>query len=284
MDTNSAPNTFPPPEPPPPATAPGPAPHPARRTRHAGHIVAIVIGCLLLLPGLGMTAGGGFAALGQLAVTDDDGYFEFTLDRLETEDVAIAATELWLDGDTGDADWLLDWLDVDVRLRVDGARSTDVVFVGIARADDVERYLRDAAYAEIVEVDGRTPRYRTVTGTRSIAPPLDQDFWSASAAGDGVQELEWAAQGGRWAVVVMNADGSPTVTADVQVAARSGALMPIAITLLVAGGLVTITAVVLIVLGARGRRSPADSADERPLPPPAATSDASTEAGLPLSV
>ena len=59
---------------------------------------------------------------------------------------------------------------------------------------------------------------------------------------------------GRWSVVVMNTDGSPAVAADVQVGARSGALTPIAVTLLVVGGVTLIGAVVLIVVGARGRR------------------------------
>ncbi|MEL6890127.1 MAG: hypothetical protein AAFP84_00910, partial [Actinomycetota bacterium] len=53
-----------------PAPTPGgnpatPAPRPdqsrrvSRRDRHAGHVVAIVVGCLMLLPGLGIVVGGG---------------------------------------------------------------------------------------------------------------------------------------------------------------------------------------------------------------------------------
>ena len=248
-----------PPRPPvdPPATAtPPPARAPRSRTRHAGHIVAIVVGCLLLVPGLGMAAGGAAAAIGQAVATDDDGYFRFTLDRLDSSGVAIATTDLWIDDVEGEASpWVFDFLDVDLRLRVDGAGATDDVFVGIARSADVEAYLDGAAFSEVVEVNDRTPRYQQVDGRRSIAPPTEQEFWTASASGSGEQQLDWDARGGRWSVVVMNADGSPAVAADVEVGARSGAVTPVAITLLVMGGVVTVVALVLVVVGARGRRS-----------------------------
>ena len=246
------------------------APVEMRRTRSAGHIVAIVIGCLMLLPGLGLVTGGGAIAIAQAVATDDDGYFSFTLDRVESNGVAVATTDLWLDDVEGDASpWVLDWIDLDLRLRVEGAASTDDVFVGIARTDDVESYLADAAYSKVIELDEHTPRYRSIEGTPSIAPPLTQDFWTASASGAGERELEWDARGGRWSVVVMNVDGSPVVAADVQVGARSGVVTPIAITLLVFGGIGTGISLMLIIIGARGRRGPAKpTAIKTPLPPP----------------
>ncbi len=246
------------------ATPPAP-----RRTRTAGHVVAIVIGCLLLLPGLGMVAGGSAIAIAQAVATDDDGYFSFTIDRIESSGVAVATTDLWLDDVEGDASpWVLDWLDLDLRLRVEGARATDEVFVGIARSADVEEYLAATAHSEIVELDDRRPRYRELDGSVSIAPPLDQDFWTVSSAGTGEQEIEWDARGGRWSVVVMNEDASPDVAADVEIGARSGAVTPVAVMLLVIGGIVTAASVVLIVIGARGRREPGTPS---PAPPVATT-------------
>jgi hypothetical protein len=52
----------------------------------------------------------------------------------------------------------------------------------------------------------------------------------------------------------MNADGSPGVVADVEVGIHSGAITPIAVVMLVVGGLTVIAGTVLIVVGARGRR------------------------------
>jgi hypothetical protein len=224
----------------------------------------------MLLPGLGLLAGGGAIALTQAVATDDDGYFKFTLDRIESDGVAVATTDLWLDDVEGDASpWVLDWLDLDLRLRVEGADSTDDVFVGIARSADVLRYLSNADYSVVTELDEHTPTYRQVDGFLDVDPPLDQDFWTVSSSGEGEQELFWDARGGRWSVVVMNADGSPVVGADVEIGARSSAVTPIAITLLVLGGLSTATAIVLIVIGVRGRRLPDQLAGDLPNTTPA---------------
>ena len=250
----------------PPAETPaGPATPavPPQRSRHgAGHVIAIVVGCLMLLPGLGMLVGGAVAASAQAFATED-GYFRFTLDRIDTDGSAIAATDLWLDGDTRDdgPDWLLDSLDVDLRLRVDGAAPTDEVFVGIARTPDVERYLDGVAYADVVDMDGHTTRLDHLAGSDSIGPPDGRDIWVASASGPGEQELTWDARGGRWAAVIMNADGSPGVAADVEIGVRSDAVMPVAVVLMVLGGVVLAGGIVLIVVGARGRRVPPGPVD-----------------------
>lgn len=242
------------------------------RTRSAAQIVAIVIGCLMLLPGLGILTGGGALAIAQAVATDDDGYFNFTLDPVSSDGVAVATTHLWLaDVDDEAGPWVLDWLDLDVRLRVDGANSSDQVFVGIARSADVERYLSDAAYSEVVEIDGHTPTYRQITGSTIIGSPLDQDFWAASTSGSGEQELAWEARGGRWSVVVMNADGSPDVSADIEIGARSDAVTPIAITLIVTGTIVSGLSIALIVIGARRRKGltrNGQTAIRSPFPPP----------------
>ncbi len=231
-------------------------PAPTGRRRSTGHIVAIVVGCLLLLPAGGLVLGGGGLAVAQAVATDDDGYFRFSIDRVASDGVAVGTTDLWLDDADAEAPWVFDFLDVDVRLRATGAGATDDLFVGIARAQDVQRYLAGAAWSEVVEVNDRFPRYREIDGVAEIEPPVDQDFWTTSRSGSGEQELTWAARGGRWSIVVMNADGSPDVAADVEIGVRSGAVTPIAITLLVVGGVLLAGAVVLIVVGARGRRAP----------------------------
>jgi hypothetical protein len=236
---------------PPPTT---PVPSPPRRYA-AGHVVAIVVGALALLPGFGMVAGGTAAAVAQ-AVATDDGYYTFTPDRVTTDGVAVITDDAWLDVDDG-GPWVLDFLDLEVRLRADlagAADPSDEVFVGIARADAVEAYLRDAGYSVVDDIDGREVRYRRRTGEGPVAPPTELDIWAAAATGPGEQELHWDARGGRWSVVVMRADGDPSLAADVEVGVRSDAVTPIAVTLIVLGGLTVLTGVGLVVFGARGRR------------------------------
>lgn len=258
-------STFAPPQVPPPPIAPAPTdspggpnpapPAPSGRRRSAGHIVGIVVGCLLLFPSVGMLTSGGVTLIGQAVATDGDGYFRFTLDQVRSDGVAVATTDLWLDDVDIDASpWVFDWLDVDVRLRVEGAGAADDVFVGIARSADVARYLAESQYSDVVEIDGSRSRYRQVTGARTIDAPTDQTFWTVASSGTGEQEVQWDARGGRWSVVVMNTDGTANVAADVEVGARAGAVTPVGVTLVSIGGILLIGAMVLIVVGARGRR------------------------------
>jgi len=249
---------------------PQPVTPPTKRTRHAGHIVAIVAGCLLILPGLALLAGGTAAGVGQAFVTDEDGYFNFAIDRIDSDGVAIAATEIFLAGDDIGEDpgtWVLDWLDVDLRIRAEGAGGTDEVFIGIGRSADVEEYLAGVDHSEIVELDGVTPRYDQVPGSTTISRPTEQDFWATSTTGSGEEEVEWDVRGGRWSIVVMNADGTPGVAADVELGLSSDAVTPVAIALVVTGLLLTAGSVVLIVIGARGTKTPLDpTATARPTP------------------
>lgn len=253
-------------QPPPPGASTHTVPaEPEHRSRRGpGHVIAIVVGCLMALPAIGLITGGITLAIANAAATDD-GYYDVTFDRIESEGVAVAAVDLWDEAaDDEGWPWVLDWLDLDIRLRVDGARSTDEVFVGIARTDDVERYLAGVAFSEVVDFDDRSPDYvehttdatdtADATDASSVDPPLDQDFWNVGVAGGGEQELTWAARGGDWSVVVMNADGTPGVAADIDVGIRSGAVTPIAVTLIVLGAIGSIIATTLIVVGVRGRR------------------------------
>lgn len=273
-----------------PSTQPAPsAPTSARqaRVRHAGHVIAIVVGCLAVLPALGMLVGGTGIVIAAEAATDDDGYYSFTLDRLESAGVAVSTSELWFDDDDG-GPWVLDWLDLDVRLRVDGAADADV-FVGIARQADVDAYLSGSSHSVVTELDDHRPRYRQVTGSELVRAPATQDVWVASATGSGEQQLDWEARGGRWAIVVMNADGSPGVAADVEVGARSDAVTPIGVGLLVTGGVLLVVSVGLIVFGARGGRPrrPAPAvpafAHLAPMPSPQPATGGAHDDGTPTS-
>jgi hypothetical protein len=249
-------------------------------------IAALVIGCLLLLPALGVLAAG--AGLGIAATQRDaDGYFEVTLDPVSTPTVAVTARDLSFAADPGSPDWLVDWFDADVRLRVDGTDPDTATFVGIGRSADVDRYLEGTAHDRVVELTtGSSAVYRNEPGDAEIAAPTDQDFWVAEAVGTDALQLDWEARAGRWSVVVMNADGSPDVAAEVDVGLRVGFLTTLIVVLSVLGVLLTAAAVVLIVVGARTGRSatveppttepsatPTEPQPEpTPLPPPVASS------------
>ena len=218
-----------------------------------GRIVAIIVGVLLALPALGLLVGGAVLNVGIATNTDDDGYFDATLERLSTVTAVITTGEADLRADPSPPDWLLDFVDFSVRIRATGIDQDSELFIGIGPEADVETYLNGVAHDEIldVELDGDVD-YRTTQGTEMPSLPAEQEFWVASASGSGSQELIWEFSEGRWVVVLMNVDASQGVVADVAVGVRSGALLPVAISTLVAGVLLLAVAVTIIAVAARG--------------------------------
>jgi hypothetical protein len=217
-----------------------------------GRVFSLIVGCLLLLPGVAMVAGGGMMGVGYAVARNDDGYFEIGLDRLQTPTVAIRSEEVDFFADPGSPNWLVDALDVGLQVDARAVDADTEVFVGVADRRDLDAYLAGSAHDEVVELrDGRVPRYlRHQGGAEPVAPPTDQEFWVASAVGESAT-LAWDIDAGTWAIVVMNADGARGVAADVDVGVRSDAFLPVAFTLLGLGVLATALAVTLIVLGVR---------------------------------
>ncbi|MCQ1946906.1 DUF4389 domain-containing protein [Arthrobacter sp. zg-Y1116] len=204
---------------------------------NAGRIVLIVIGSLLVLAGL--TAGAGAAGLGTLAAAQgDDGYLSVPEETYSVGSYALTSENVEVSPGIRAQD------DVG-RVQVRGTDPDGELFIGIASKADVDRYLAGVAHSELGDVtfDPFSAQYEESPGAAAPAPPGEQDFWSASSAGTGTQELEWPLQEGEWTVVVMNADASPGVTADLQVGIRSDVLGPLAWWLLIG-------AVVLVLGGA----------------------------------
>ena len=116
------------------------------------------------------------------------------------------------------------------------------------------------ANVEDIEVDPFRVRYRAIAGGPPQGPPTAQHFWAVSASGVGQQTVTWEVREGDWSVVLMNADGSPGVVADVDLGAKLSFLLWLAVGLLLGGGFVLVGSTALIVLAARRRQAP-------PMPP-----------------
>jgi len=226
------------------ATALSPPP-PRHQHRNSGAIVAGVVVGVLATIALGL----GTLALWGDSKTDSNGYLATKSHTFKTSTSALATDDLDVDG-TG---WLVD-NDAfgKIRLQVD---SDKPVFVGIAKARDVDAYLAHSAYAEVTDVDYDPfeASYRAHFGAARPAAPADQDIWVASTHGSGTQRLNWDVKDGTWSVVVMNADGSAGVDAAVSAGAKIDWLGTLGWSLLGAGILLGAGATTLIVLGARRR-------------------------------
>ncbi|MEA2057618.1 MAG: DUF4389 domain-containing protein, partial [Actinomycetota bacterium] len=149
-----------------------------------------------------------------------------------------------------------------------------------------EAYLGSAAYDQVREIrPGGSVQYRNIPGAGTVEPPVDQDFWVAETSGSGPQEVVWDVTEGTWVVVLMNADGSPGVAADVAIGARSGAVLPLGVALLVIGLFLFVIAVLIIVLAAVAGRSREIAAQEAAGAPPRFPDPVRVEAAIdaPLS-
>jgi hypothetical protein len=216
------------------------------------------------LLGLAVMAGGGFLLWAD-RTQREDGYLTTPDERFATPTYAL--TRERLEVDASGSKWILNdnWLGK-VRIRGESA-SAKPVFIGIGPEAAVAGYLGRVAHADVedINVDPFRVEYRQIAGGAPRRPPTVQNFWAASASGQGSQTVTWKVRDGDWSVVLMNADGSRGVAADVDLGAKLSFLLWVAIGLLVAGALILGGSVALIVLAARTRPPRA------PPPRPAAT-------------
>jgi hypothetical protein len=233
--------------------------------RGAGRVVAIIGGALLALLAVALLLAGGAGLWADSTQRDDDGWLSSPWHHFETETRAVTAEGLRLGDLRGGPDGWVDDLGA-IRVR---ARRTDggPVFVGIAPEARVDSYLRGVAHTEVDEL--RPSGYSgTVRGGDGEAAAPRSAGWSASDIGVGERTARWDPETGRWAIVVMNADGSPGVSVDIQVGARAGWLLPLSLALLTLGGLLAAGAIALIAFGAGRPLSAPAPEDEAPAPDP----------------
>jgi hypothetical protein len=246
----------------PPQAAPVTPSAPSRWT--GGRIVMIVVGSLLALIALGAIASGVYG-LWLHTTQRSDGYVMTSSERFATGGYALATRTLQVSSDVPSFLYGRDWLG-DVRIRGESANPSRPIFIGIARKEDVDRYLAGVAHSDVVDISANPfgtsyrPSYRARPGGKPATAPDLARFWVARVAGLGSQALTWSVKQGRWAIVVMRPDGSRGVSADLAAGAKLPALLWASIGLLAFGMLILGGAAALIYFAARERRAPAPPA------------------------
>jgi hypothetical protein len=204
---------------------------------------------VLALIGLTFLGTGGVALWAHLTQREGD-YVTSDVHKFSTSGSALATVHTDL-GSAG-VGWLYGPGLLDkVRVRVTPQTSGAQVFVGIARSDDVDRYL--AGVNHTVINDFWKTDVEPVAGGAVRSAPGARNFWVAKASGPGPQSLVWKAAKGTWTVVVMNANGEPGVDVTADLGARFPALPWMALGFLVAGLVFAAGAALLIMGAARGR-------------------------------
>lgn len=221
----------------------------------AGRVTSLVLGCLLVLAGLGLAGGGVTLAAADQMHRDSDGFLMSPQERISTDGFAITSEEARVH--TGRSlDRVPDAIIGDVRLSAEQAGGTQL-FLGLAPSADVQAYLAGVEHDTLVEIPGSGPVYRSTAGDAPSTPPGEQTFWVAEATGVD-PELTWSLEDGDWTAVVMNADGTAPVSAEVSAGAEVPVLTTLVAVSFVAAALLLLFGAILIAVPIRsagGRRS-----------------------------
>ncbi|MEX5295930.1 DUF4389 domain-containing protein [Kocuria sp. CPCC 205268] len=265
-------NGHPVPSPPTPSVRHGTA----RRTR-PGQWVLLVLGALLTALGLAALVSG-LVLAGAAAAQQDGRFLTTSPERHQTITYALVGPPTVLDlGDVPVSPVpFLDRLGR-VQVRVTAADPQQEIFVGVAETGDVGRYLDGVPHAELGDAtESGDDTAARVPGERVPDRPGNQTFWADSDQGTGPRELTLDLRSGSWTLVVMNADGTRPVWADLQLGARSELLGPLAGGQLIGGLAGLVVGVPLLLLGAAGLGRDID-----PRTPPRGTGPGAALAGAP---
>jgi hypothetical protein len=224
------------------------------RGSRAGGITLIILGSIVALIALGLLAGGGVLMWADRTQRDTAGYLTSPSTRLVTSSYAIAATDLTVATDA--PGWHVSNGALGSVRIVATAGTANPLFIGIAPSADVQQYLDGVAYEQLQGFVGMPggPDYLRHSGA-APASPVSQSFWHAHVSGSGTQSLTWNLSTGHWAVVLMNADSSQTVAAEVSIGATAPFLFRLALGLLIGGGVALLVAGALLFGGISMARS-----------------------------
>jgi hypothetical protein len=227
-----------------------------------GRIALVVTGAITALVATALVLGGGLALYGEVQ-KNDDGYLTSDTHRYEADTRALATGNV--DLDLHDGNWVIEPGDLGkVRLEAE-SRDGKPLFVGIARTTDVERYLSGVPHTTVDDVEAGPfesfdADYTRHAGNRHPVSPEHAGIWAASNQGAGTQTVDWKIEDGDWSVVVMNADGSLGVDADVSAGADIPFLNELGWTALGSGSFALAIGIALLVAGLRRPSGPSGTA------------------------
>jgi hypothetical protein len=217
-----------------------------------GRIALLVAGILVGILALAVLAAGAAVLAFNHTERDSAGFFATASEPYAAEGYAIVSEDL--DIGTDGPDWLFEEGRLaTIRIRGSSREPGSELFIGIAPTADVKRYLAGARYDTVadINVDPFRVTYRPSQGSSRPSRPEGEGFWSASTAGPGTQSLEWDVAKGNWSVVVMNADASAGVDAELSLGAKVGFIFWVGLALVLAGALLLAGGATLAYFGLR---------------------------------
>ena len=205
-------------------------------------VVLVVLGFLLLVVGMAGIGLSGFL----YSTFGLEGRYDVKVANAGTTSAALYVSSFNLEQSTLPSEY------VNVTLSAANTSGKDL-FIGLGPTSAVQPYLAGVPYEAASDLRDGVFTLSTVPGTKPAATsPAEQTFWVADDTGNPAT-ITWPGEGGN-VLMVMNADGSPGVQAELTAAMQSD---QVTMAIYVAGGvgiLLVMLAVVLLVLGFRRKR------------------------------
>ncbi len=247
------------------------APTRPRRELRAGGIALVVLGIISAMIAFGLLAGGSVLMWADRTQRDSAGYLTSPTTLLETPAYGFVTTDVKINVDAPRWHIAVNALG-SIRIVATDLAPT-AMFIGIAPAADVQRYLVGTAIDPMPGFGGASGAapYPMSTGGAPPTPPTSQHFWTTDVSGTGTRSLTWKVETGSWALVLMNANGSAGVNANVSVGATAPFVYALALGLLIGGGIAVLVAGFLLFGGLALLRRAAPSPHSENLtgaPPP----------------
>ena len=191
------------------------------------HIGVLLFSVVLLIAAFGLIMGGTSLRGIQEIMTDEEGFIMSKTKRLDVSSYGIVVEDM--DFDIDPIAWR--WFETSggfLRFKIitESNNPGKEIFVGVARVQDAYNYIEPIEYHEIVDMDlgwDRTDfgashtQYILHDGAAPAAPPTIHSFWVVHGSASGSQTLTWEPEAGNYYLVMMNADGSAGVDADVRI-------------------------------------------------------------------
>ena len=227
---------------PPPA---GLGPVPPRSGWTPGRVTWVVLGSLLLVASLGLTAAGGAGLWVDRADRGADGYVSLGSQTYASDGYALVSERLHIgSGATG----LVQGLIGNVRVRATATNRGEALFLGLAKRSSSDAYLDRVAYTSIRGLGSGVAGQVEHSGGPLPVPPAAAPIWSQQSAGPGERTIVWTPSDGEWRLLVLNSDGTPGLSVRAELAAELPALGYLATAALVLGLLGAAVGSVLVAL------------------------------------
>jgi len=185
------------------------------------------------------------------ALTDENGFVNSTVMEIQVDGFALVAGPAEVEDlpEIPDSPIALGEI-ATLRIQAENLDTDQGIFIGIAPTEILDDYLGGVPYSVVDDVNEGEMflTYRMNASDEPISPPGELEFWTSSAAGIGLQQLEWELEEGDVSFVIMNEDASDGLGIEAVAGVRVPLIGPVGIGLLIGGGVSLAVGTILFAL------------------------------------